>query len=48
MIGAVEEYVLQNTFPLLGSALSARGPVMSWVGGCLFLVTGGDSCRRPC
>jgi len=27
MIGAVEEYVLQNTFPLLGSALSARGSV---------------------
>ena len=27
MIGAVEEYVLQNSFPLLGSALSARGSV---------------------
>lgn len=27
MIGAVEEYVLQNTFPLLSSALSARGSV---------------------
>ena len=27
MIGAVEEYVLQNTFPLLGNALSARSSI---------------------
>lgn len=27
MIGAVEEYVLQNTFPLLRNALSARSSV---------------------
>lgn len=27
IIGVVEEYVMENTFPLLGNALTARGSV---------------------